>query len=194
MKMIYRQIIGDVINEYEGTPEEIKAMLKAECTHTGLYDHVALNTGNGVESVCLRCREARSNEYEITSSERMQKQVEEFQKNEKLRAGKITVDERADIIRSIKEPVCTLNDKDAIEKMLHVKFAMLMKREYAENQKVLESAEVHQRGIRGFIDDMPLDTEVYKDGETVWFILKHQGLVDSVYEVPLQPIYPNVEL
>lgn len=55
--MIYRQIKGDAINEYEGTPEEIKAMLKVECTHTGSYDHVALNTGNGVESVCLRCRE-----------------------------------------------------------------------------------------------------------------------------------------
>ena len=55
--MIYRQIKGDAINEYEGTPEEIKAMLKAECTHTGLYDHIAMNTGNGVESVCLRCRE-----------------------------------------------------------------------------------------------------------------------------------------
>lgn len=35
--------------------EEIKAMLKEQCTHTGAYDHVALNTGNGVESVCLRC-------------------------------------------------------------------------------------------------------------------------------------------
>lgn len=56
--MIYRQIIGNAINEYEGTPEEIKAMLKEECTHTGAYDHIAMNTGNGVESVCLRCKAA----------------------------------------------------------------------------------------------------------------------------------------
>ena len=55
--MKYREIVGEISKEYEGTPEEIKAMLKAECTHTGLYDHVALNTGNGVEMVCLRCRE-----------------------------------------------------------------------------------------------------------------------------------------
>lgn len=192
--MIYRQIVGDVSVEYEGTPEEIKAMLDAECNHTGAYDHVALNTGNGVEMVCLRCEKDRSNEYEITSSERLQKQIEEFQKNEKLRVGKITVGERVDIIRSIKEFVCTLNNKDAVEKMLRIKFAMAIKREYAEKQKALEIAEVHQYGIRGFIDDMPLDTEVYKDDETVWFILKSQGLADSVYEVPLQPIYPDVEL
>lgn len=38
--------------------------------------------------------------------------------------------------------------------------------------------------------DLNIDIHI----ETVWFILKHQGLVDSVYEVPLQPIYPNVEL
>lgn len=192
--MIYRQIVGDVSVEYEGTPEEIKAMLDAECNHTGAYDHVALNTGNGVEMVCLRCEKDRSNEYEITSSERLQKQIEEFQKNEKLRVGKITVGERVDIIRSIKEFVCTLNNKDAVEKMLRIKFAMAIKREYAEKQKALEIAEVHQYGIRGFIDDMPLDTEVYKDDETVWFILKSQGLADSVYEVSLQPIYPDVEL
>lgn len=192
--MIYRQTIGDAIVEYEGTTEEIKAMLKAECTHTGLYDHAALNTGDGIEYVCLRCKRDRPNKVENIPSEGMQKLVEEFQKNELLRTGKITTCERADIVRSIKEPVCTLNDKDAIEKMLHIKFYMLMKHEYAENQKVLGNAEVHQYGIRGFIDDMPLDTEVYKDGETVWFILKRQGLVDSVYEVPLQPIYPNVEL
>lgn len=56
--MIYREIVGEKSKEYEGTPEEIKAMLKAECNHTGLYDHVAMNTGNGVESVCLRCKAA----------------------------------------------------------------------------------------------------------------------------------------
>lgn len=59
--MIYRQIVGDVSVEYEGTPEEIKTMLDAECNHTGAYDHVVKNTGNGVETVCLRCEEDRSN-------------------------------------------------------------------------------------------------------------------------------------
>ncbi|WP_380146776.1 hypothetical protein [Kurthia populi] len=77
MKMIYRQIKGDAINEYEGTPEEIKAMLKAECNHTGLYDHVAWNTGNGVEIVCLRCREAHSNKDDNEESEITYRTTEE---------------------------------------------------------------------------------------------------------------------
>lgn len=75
--MIYRQIKGDAINEYEGTPEEIKAMLKAECTHTGLYDHIAMNTGNVVESVCLRCREARSDKDDNEESEITYRTTEE---------------------------------------------------------------------------------------------------------------------
>lgn len=75
--MIYRKVVGDVSVEYEGTPEEIKAMLKAECNHTGAYDHVALNMGNGVEMVCLRCEKDRSNKAGNEDSEITYRTTEE---------------------------------------------------------------------------------------------------------------------
>lgn len=75
--MIYREIVGEKSKEYEGTPEEIEAMLKAECTHTGLYDHAALNTGDGIEYVCLRCKETHSNKDDSEESEVTYRTTEE---------------------------------------------------------------------------------------------------------------------